>query len=76
MAFDPRDGRLWVSDVGHDTEEEVTIAAMGANLGWPIFEGNSCLESQRVYQPAITVLTLSVYGCNEIEGLTAPIIYL
>ena len=45
MAFDPKDGRLWVGDVGQTTEEEVSIAAAGQNLGWPIFEGSTCLTT-------------------------------
>ena len=73
MAFDPRDGRLWVSDVGHDTEEEVTIAAAGVNLGWPIFEGSSCLIINESISSNYGIDT-SGYVCNEFEGVTAPII--
>ena len=73
MAFDPRDGRLWVSDVGHDTEEEVTIAAAGVNLGWPIFEGSSCLIINESISRNYGIDT-SGYVCNEFEGVTAPII--
>lgn len=43
MAFDPQDGRLWVGDVGHHGEEEVSIVTAGANLGWPYFEGYRCI---------------------------------
>ena len=45
MAFDPQTDTLWVGDVGQNTEEEVTIATAGANLGWPIFEGNTCFRT-------------------------------
>ena len=42
MSFD-RQGRLWVGDVGGSIEEELSVVATGgANLGWPVFEGNSC----------------------------------
>ena len=41
MSFDAA-GQLWVGDVGSEQEEEVSIAAAGANLGWPVFEGNFC----------------------------------
>lgn len=40
-AVDPA-GNLWVADVGRWQEEEVSIATAGANLGWPVFEGNLC----------------------------------
>ena len=72
MAFDLHDGSLWVADVGHDAEEEVSIATAGANLGWPIFEGSDCLdfndEVSRFYGIA------SGYQCSEVEDVTAPII--
>lgn len=41
MSFDA-DGRLWVGDVGLHKVEEVSIAAAGANMGWPVFEGDQC----------------------------------
>ena len=44
MSFDSQ-GRLWVGDVGFRDREEVSRAAAGANLGWPIFEGGLCLAS-------------------------------
>ena len=59
MAFDPQDGKLWVGDVGGDFQEEVTIVTAGANLGWPIFEGNDCFW---------------VDQCDTFEGVTAPIV--
>ena len=45
MSFDRR-GRLWVGDVGGSIEEELSVAAAGANLGWPVFEGNSCYAGE------------------------------
>ena len=41
MSFDAA-GRLWVGDVGDKGAEEVSIVTAGANLGWPVFEGNLC----------------------------------
>ena len=41
MSFDGQ-GRLWVGDAGQAEREEVSMAAAGANLGWPIFEGSIC----------------------------------
>ena len=45
MSFDAA-GRLWVGDVGDKGAEEVSIVTAGANLGWPIFEGNLCYGGQ------------------------------
>lgn len=41
MSFDHQ-GRLWVGDVGWFSREELSIAAAGAHLGWPVFEGDVC----------------------------------
>ncbi|MCY3800662.1 MAG: PQQ-dependent sugar dehydrogenase, partial [Chloroflexi bacterium] len=73
MAFDPRDGRLWVGDVGQHAEEEVSIAAPGANLGWPVFEGFDCFtvdDIQGNHEYDIT----NEYQCDEFEDLTAPVV--
>ena len=72
MAFDPRDGRLWVRRRrsryrGRSDDRR----CMGANLGWP-FSKETPASKVASLLPAITVDTV-VYGCNEIEGLTAPI---
>lgn len=40
-GFDPATGRLFVADVGQDEREEVNIVGSGANLGWPLYEGNA-----------------------------------
>ena len=57
MSFDRR-GRLWVVDVGLRTEEELSVATAGANLGWPVFEGNSCHAGED--------------SCAALDGAVAP----
>lgn len=57
MSFD-RQGRLWVGDVGSRTEEELSVATAGANLGWSVFEGNSCYAGEA--------------ACAALEGAVAP----
>ncbi len=42
LAFDPRDGALWVADVGQGHREEVNRMQAGADYGWPLWEGNLC----------------------------------
>ena len=44
MSFDTA-GRLWVGDVGYDSVEEVSIVSAGANMGWPVFEGDRCFAA-------------------------------
>ena len=73
MSFAP-DGRLFVGDVGQATREEVSIATAGANLGWPMCEGNVCAEAP----PDAAGRTAPIYtyghsdGCAVIGGVTAP----
>ncbi len=42
LAFDPRDGALWVADVGYIRREEVNRVQAGADYGWPLWEGDLC----------------------------------
>ena len=78
MAFD-RQGRLFVADVGNDRQEEVSIAAAGANLGWPTLEGNHCREDAAescadFAAGALAPIYTYVYGagCAIIGGVTVP----
>ncbi|MCE7876625.1 MAG: hypothetical protein DYH14_04685 [Betaproteobacteria bacterium PRO3] len=44
-AFDPRNGDLWIGDVGQDAFEEIDVVASGApppNFGWRVLEGDRC----------------------------------
>lgn len=40
LAFDSR-GRLWASEFGASTYDELNLIEPGGNYGWPIFEGPS-----------------------------------
>ena len=45
FSFDPRNGSLWIGDVGQDEREEVDFVAFGAsppNFGWRVLEGTRC----------------------------------
>jgi glucose/arabinose dehydrogenase len=41
ISVDPRDGQLFVGDVGWGQWEEINAAGPGANFGWPFYEGGS-----------------------------------
>ena len=76
MAFDPKNpDSLFVADVGDKTREEVSIATAGANLGWPLCEGDICEEW---IDPADANLTPPAvaydrdHGCAVIGGVTVP----
>ena len=74
MAFDPRDGRIWIGDVGQKAEEEVSIAAAGANLGWPAFEGFDCFTLDESVGGQYQTDKSIEYQCDELEDLTAPVV--
>ena len=74
MDFAP-DGRLFIADVGDYTQDEVSLAAAGANLGWPICEGNACEEGTDADADGLTapIYTYSREGgCAIIGGVTVP----
>jgi glucose/arabinose dehydrogenase len=51
FSFDPRNGDLWVGDVGQNKWEEVdllTPASGGANLGWSLYEGNHLYKATKM----------------------------
>ena len=75
MAFDPHNpDALFVADVGYRSREEVSIATAGANLGYPLCEGDICQES---LDPALAAKLLPPaaaygrdHGCAVIGGVT------
>ena len=79
MSFAPN-GDLIVADVGNNRREEVSIAARGANLGWPAFEGSLCV-SQDANRCRREGYTFPIYeyrhgdgdgDCAIIGGMSAP----
>ena len=74
MDFAP-DGRLFIADVGRGSYEEVSLAAKGANLAWPLCEGNVCKDGTEADSEGLT-MPIFVYGredgCAIIGGVTAP----
>ena len=40
LAWDSKDGRMFVGDIGQNTVEKVSLVTAGANLGWNRWEGS------------------------------------
>ena len=40
FGWDPRNGHLFVADIGQDIVEELSLVTAGANLGWNAWEGS------------------------------------
>ena len=74
MDFAP-DGRLFIADVGDRRQEEVSLSTSGANLGWPMCEGNVCRDGVEADADGFTA-PIFTYGkddsCAIIGGVTVP----
>jgi glucose/arabinose dehydrogenase len=53
LAFDAR-GRLWASEFGQNTRDEVNLIQRGKNYGWPTVEGRGNTEGGRFTNPLVT----------------------
>ena len=53
LAWD-RGGRLWASEFGQDTFDEVNLIRKGHNYGWPEVEGRGSTHGGRFTNPKIT----------------------
>jgi len=77
MDFTP-DGRLFVADVGITAQEEISLAAAGANLGARLCEGNICQEGVDADAYGLTAPIFVIDRrrgedfCAIIGGVTAP----
>ncbi|MDE2894434.1 MAG: PQQ-dependent sugar dehydrogenase [Chloroflexota bacterium] len=76
FSFDRLTGDLWIADVGQNRIEEVHVLpaadgwSPGANLGWPLFEGNERFSGEAT--PADLVFPVYTYthddGCSVTGG--------
>ncbi|HAV63468.1 MAG TPA: hypothetical protein DCY13_14010, partial [Verrucomicrobiales bacterium] len=57
LVFEPGNDRLWITDVGQTSWEEVNVITRGGNYGWPEAEGVSdnpnFINPVHAYPPAI-----------------------
>ncbi len=76
FSFDRATGDLWIADVGQNEWEEIHVLRAadgwtpGANLGWPLFEGNQRFSGTAT--PDDVVFPVHVYdheiGCSVTGG--------
>jgi glucose/arabinose dehydrogenase len=53
LAWDSA-GRLWATEFGQDTWDEVNLIRKGRNYGWPIVEGKGATQGGRFTNPLVT----------------------
>lgn len=53
LAFD-RAGRLWASEFGQNSFDEVNLIRKGRNYGWPLVEGKGSTQGGRFTNPLVT----------------------
>lgn len=56
IAFDPRTGKLWSTEHGPDTNDEINLIEKGKNYGWP-----ECLGATNCGNPKFTPALRSYY---------------
>ncbi len=89
FSIDPRNGKVYVGDVGWTNWEEINAGAVGANFGWPFYEGgsagnqqtisyNATPEAQAFYasgEPVKAPLIALNHGADNINAIIAGDIY-
>jgi glucose/arabinose dehydrogenase len=53
LAWD-RSGRLWASEFGQNTFDEINLIRPGRNYGWPVVEGIGSTQGGRFTNPLVT----------------------
>jgi hypothetical protein len=50
FAWDPKNGNLFLADIGQNIVEKVTLVPAGANLGWNVWEGSFRFVSRQAVE--------------------------
>ena len=48
FSWDPKDGKMYIADIGQNLVEKVSLISAGANLGWNIWEGSYTYGAREV----------------------------
>ena len=79
FSFDWLTGDLWIGDVGQNRIEEIHVLPAadgwtpGANLGWPLFEGNERFSGSET--PGDLVFPVYTYSHDEGCSVTGGYVY-
>ena len=64
LAWDPTNGNMFVTDIGQNIIEEISLVTVGANLGWNTWEGSYRFISRQA---------VALSDPRSEEGITFPI---
>ncbi|MFP2906799.1 PQQ-dependent sugar dehydrogenase [Pyxidicoccus sp. 3LFB2] len=73
-SFDRRTGALWLADVGEKHWEEINRVVLGANHGWSVLEGTTCLRGGSCSTEGLTP-PVAMYGRDEGVSITGGYVY-
>ncbi|WP_405576621.1 PQQ-dependent sugar dehydrogenase [Streptomyces sp. NBC_01092] len=68
LAFD-RNGRLWESELGNSSQDELNLIKAGANYGWPICEGSCSTSGMTNPKKTWSVSTASPSGISIVRNV-------
>jgi len=68
FSFDPKNGDLWVGDVGQDNFEEVCRVRAGENHGWNVYEGYEPFSEE--YRRAGETFTFPLFAYPHSFGVS------
>ncbi len=84
LAVQPTTGQLFIGDVGWTQWEEVNSAPVGANFGWPWYEGGNGtslrtggyqnLPAAQAFYASGQVVTPSIYAQSHSSGINAIVL--
>ena len=75
LAFDPRDGALWVSDAGYQSREEVNRVQAGADYGWPLWEGDLCHGEPAACAPHAAPVAVYDHAQDDVCAVIGGVVY-
>lgn len=75
FTFDPKNGKLWVADIGQDVWEMIYLVEPGGNYGWSIMEGPEALNATRPKGPGPLVPPVISHPHSEMRSITGGFFY-
>ena len=75
FTFDPKNGKLWVADIGQDAWEMLYLVRRGGNYGWSIMEGPAALNVTRPKGPGPIIPPTIAHPHSEMRSITGGFFY-